>query len=225
MSGLLPETTEEELEDYFISFGKVEDVLINCDRKTGKKKGFGFIRFEKKEVASGLISSNKTHHIGKAKVECRACYTKKAHSFLIKTTLNINPEGLTKPQDSKSLKFQKKSESSKIEGSKNDDRNKTSLSLNELKEALKNNPAHSEELFQQMVQKMVEMLKPAPNYIVVEEEEGYTIKTGGLSLAISKSPDCQENHNSDNLKFQRYSCTRRNTFRCNGYWAMPHLFK
>ena len=64
VSGLTPETTEEQLEAYFSAFGKVEDVLINCNRKTGKKKGFGFIRFGSKQAARGLISSTKTHCIG-----------------------------------------------------------------------------------------------------------------------------------------------------------------
>jgi RNA recognition motif-containing protein len=45
--GNLPwNTTEEELKDFFSSFGAVESVTIVTDRETGRSRGFGFVEVD-----------------------------------------------------------------------------------------------------------------------------------------------------------------------------------
>jgi RNA recognition motif-containing protein len=45
--GNLPwNTTEEELKDFFSSFGAVESVTIVTDRETGRSRGFGYVEVD-----------------------------------------------------------------------------------------------------------------------------------------------------------------------------------
>jgi RNA recognition motif-containing protein len=45
--GNLPWTcTEDELRDFFASFGEVQSVAIITDRETGRSRGFGFVEME-----------------------------------------------------------------------------------------------------------------------------------------------------------------------------------
>lgn len=48
--------TEQELEDFFSSEGKVVSVKIIKDRDTGQAKGFGFVEMETPEAAEAVIS-------------------------------------------------------------------------------------------------------------------------------------------------------------------------
>jgi len=54
--GLPWKTSEQDLKDYFSTFGEVIMVQIKRDAKTGNSKGFGFVRFTEYETQSKVIS-------------------------------------------------------------------------------------------------------------------------------------------------------------------------
>lgn len=54
--GLPWKTSEQDLKDYFSTFGEVIMVQIKRDAKTGNSKGFGFVRFTEYETQSKVVS-------------------------------------------------------------------------------------------------------------------------------------------------------------------------
>ncbi|XP_010890077.1 TAR DNA binding protein, like isoform X1 [Esox lucius] len=54
--GLPWKTSEQDLKDYFATFGEVIMVQVKRDVKTGNSKGFGFVRFTEYETQSKVIS-------------------------------------------------------------------------------------------------------------------------------------------------------------------------
>ncbi|XP_062314652.1 TAR DNA-binding protein 43 [Osmerus eperlanus] len=54
--GLPWKTTEQDLKDYFSTFGEVIMVQVKRDAKTGNSKGFGFVRFTEYETQDKVIS-------------------------------------------------------------------------------------------------------------------------------------------------------------------------
>ncbi|XP_039297652.1 heterogeneous nuclear ribonucleoprotein A1, A2/B1 homolog isoform X2 [Nilaparvata lugens] len=46
IGGLKDEHDEQEIKDYFKTFGNVVNCTIICDKESGKKKGFGFVEFD-----------------------------------------------------------------------------------------------------------------------------------------------------------------------------------
>ncbi|CAM6000548.1 unnamed protein product [Sphagnum balticum] len=54
--GNLPfKTTEQELEEFFSSTGKVVSVALPINRETGQKRGFGFVEMQSEEEADAAI--------------------------------------------------------------------------------------------------------------------------------------------------------------------------
>ncbi|KAI4827772.1 TAR DNA-binding protein 43 [Pseudochaenichthys georgianus] len=54
--GLPWKTSEQDLKDYFGTFGEVIMVQVKRDAKTGNSKGFGFVRFTEYEVQEKVVS-------------------------------------------------------------------------------------------------------------------------------------------------------------------------
>ncbi|XP_012728920.1 TAR DNA binding protein, like isoform X2 [Fundulus heteroclitus] len=54
--GLPWKTTEQDLKDYFSTFGEVIMVQVKRDAKTGNSKGFGFVRFADYETQTKVIA-------------------------------------------------------------------------------------------------------------------------------------------------------------------------
>ncbi|KAM6976678.1 TAR DNA binding protein, like isoform 1-T1 [Aplochiton taeniatus] len=54
--GLPWKTSEQDLKDYFATFGEVIMVQVKRDVKTGNSKGFGFVRFTEYETQTKVIS-------------------------------------------------------------------------------------------------------------------------------------------------------------------------
>lgn len=48
---------EEDLRDYFESYGQVSSVAIIKDRETGRSKGFGFVEMEDRQSALAAIEA------------------------------------------------------------------------------------------------------------------------------------------------------------------------
>jgi RNA recognition motif-containing protein len=57
--GNLPwSTTEEELKNFFSSFGAVESVTIVMDRETGRSRGFAFVEVDSDAVEEIIASAD-----------------------------------------------------------------------------------------------------------------------------------------------------------------------
>uniref|UniRef100_A0A4W5PV47 RRM domain-containing protein n=1 Tax=Hucho hucho TaxID=62062 RepID=A0A4W5PV47_9TELE len=66
--GLPWKTSEQDLKDYFVTFGEVIMVQVKRDVKTGNSKGFGFVRFTEYETQSKVISQR---HMIDRRCECK----------------------------------------------------------------------------------------------------------------------------------------------------------
>ncbi len=56
-------TTEDELRDFFSSFGEVHSVAIIVDRDTGRSRGFGFLEMDS-EAATEAIARGDGQELG-----------------------------------------------------------------------------------------------------------------------------------------------------------------
>lgn len=45
VGGISPDTTEDQMQEYFSTFGRVESVSVITDKETGKSRGFGFVTY------------------------------------------------------------------------------------------------------------------------------------------------------------------------------------
>lgn len=55
------QTTEEQLQDLFTSFGEVESVKIVTDKFSGRSRGFGFVEMPDQTQAEKAISELHNH--------------------------------------------------------------------------------------------------------------------------------------------------------------------
>jgi len=60
--------TESQLEDFFTQFGEVSDISIPKDHFTGKVRGFGFVEFERKDVADKLLKDTEPKYLDGRKI-------------------------------------------------------------------------------------------------------------------------------------------------------------
>ena len=57
--GNLPwSVTEDEVRDFFASYGEVESVKIILDRETGRSRGFGFVEMPEGDANNAITSGN-----------------------------------------------------------------------------------------------------------------------------------------------------------------------
>ena len=67
------ETTQEDLQDLFESFGSVQSCVIVMDDKTGQSKGFGFVDMPKAGEAKAAV-----HHLNNHEFEGEYLRVKRA---------------------------------------------------------------------------------------------------------------------------------------------------
>lgn len=60
--------TENQLEDFFSQFGEVSDISIPSDHFTGKVRGFGFVEFERQDIADKLLADEEPKYLGGRKI-------------------------------------------------------------------------------------------------------------------------------------------------------------
>jgi cold-inducible RNA-binding protein len=60
------QTTENDLNDLFATFGSVESVSIITDRETGRSKGFGFVSMDEALAEKAISELNGREHSGRA---------------------------------------------------------------------------------------------------------------------------------------------------------------
>lgn len=75
VGGLEPETTEDDLTEYFSEFGRVIERLIKVDIKTKRSRGFAFIGFKSPESVDRVLQVEH-HYINGKKIDCKRAMTK-----------------------------------------------------------------------------------------------------------------------------------------------------
>ncbi|CAF2357083.1 unnamed protein product [Rotaria sp. Silwood2] len=88
VGGLTWDTTQEDLREYFSSFGNVLDCSIKHDPSTGRSRGFAFLVFDSKDIVERILSQN-DHFVKGRRVD-----PKPAHRRL-NTTANNQINNLT----------------------------------------------------------------------------------------------------------------------------------
>ena len=68
LGGLTWDTTQEDLREYFTSFGTILDCSIKHDPTTGRSRGFAFLVFDRKEIVDKILSQNE-HFVKGRKVD------------------------------------------------------------------------------------------------------------------------------------------------------------
>lgn len=95
IGGVSQDTSKEEVEAYFMQFGRVTETVLLMDHQTKRHRGFGFVTFDNDDVVDRVCEIH-FHTIKNKKVEC-----KKA---LKKESLSPVPQPITKQvQDMKQL--------------------------------------------------------------------------------------------------------------------------
>ncbi|XP_040274008.1 heterogeneous nuclear ribonucleoprotein D-like [Bufo bufo] len=78
VGGLSPDTTEEQIRDYFGGFGDIESVELPTDPKTNERRGFCFITYVYEEPVKKLLES-RYHQIGSGKCEIKVAQPKELY--------------------------------------------------------------------------------------------------------------------------------------------------
>ncbi|KAB1282325.1 Heterogeneous nuclear ribonucleoprotein D-like [Camelus dromedarius] len=68
VGGLSPDTSEEQIKEYFGAFGEIENIELPMDTKTNERRGFCFITYTDEEPVKKLLES-RYHQIGSGKVK------------------------------------------------------------------------------------------------------------------------------------------------------------
>ncbi|XP_036444451.1 heterogeneous nuclear ribonucleoprotein A/B-like isoform X2 [Colossoma macropomum] len=78
VGGLNPETTEEQIREYFGAFGEIEAIELPTDPKTNKRRGFVFITY-KEESPVKKIMEKKYHNVSGSKCEIKIAQPKEVY--------------------------------------------------------------------------------------------------------------------------------------------------
>ncbi len=95
VSNLSFNVQDEELRDYFASFGEVSSAKVITDRETGRSRGFGFVEMPDDTAAQNAIQQldnstvdGRQMRVSEAKPKTEKTLTK-VHSKAITTTKNV----------------------------------------------------------------------------------------------------------------------------------------
>ena len=69
VGGLSWETSDNDLRQYFESYGTVEDCTVKTDPETGKSRGFGFITFSDSSSIDAVLKEPQGHHLHGRKID------------------------------------------------------------------------------------------------------------------------------------------------------------
>ncbi|XP_062870186.1 heterogeneous nuclear ribonucleoprotein D-like [Trichomycterus rosablanca] len=78
VGGLHPETSEEEVRQYFGSFGEIENIELPVDTSTNGRRGFCFVTYVDEEPVKKLLE-NRYHQIGTGKCEVKVAQPKEVY--------------------------------------------------------------------------------------------------------------------------------------------------
>ncbi|KAM3268677.1 heterogeneous nuclear ribonucleoprotein 1 [Capsicum chacoense] len=78
VGGLPVSLTEDDLKEYFSSYGHVVEHQIMLDRETGRSRGFGFVTFASENAVEEVLNSGRMHEIHGKQVEIKKAEPKRA---------------------------------------------------------------------------------------------------------------------------------------------------
>lgn len=77
IGGIPPSFSEDELKEYFSTYGSIVEHQIMLDHNTGRPRGFGFVTFETEETVDRIFSEDKLHELGGKQVEIKRAEPKR----------------------------------------------------------------------------------------------------------------------------------------------------
>ncbi|MEE6460157.1 hypothetical protein FKM82_000871 [Ascaphus truei] len=78
VGGLSPDTSEEQIKEYFGGFGDIENIELPMDTKTNERRGFCFITYTDEDPVKKLLES-RFHQIGSGKCEIKVAQPKEVY--------------------------------------------------------------------------------------------------------------------------------------------------
>lgn len=75
IGALTADTTTEELRNYFVQFGPLDDCVVMLDRNSMQSRGFGFVTYDKEETAEAVLA--KEHMLKGARLEVKKAEPKR----------------------------------------------------------------------------------------------------------------------------------------------------
>ncbi|MED6118747.1 hypothetical protein PIB30_005585 [Stylosanthes scabra] len=78
VGGLPQFFTDDELKEYFSTYGNIVECQIMLDRKTGRSRGFGFVTFDNEDSVEKVFSAGKIHELGGKQVEIKKAEPKRS---------------------------------------------------------------------------------------------------------------------------------------------------
>ncbi|KAF7262833.1 hypothetical protein GWI33_003997 [Rhynchophorus ferrugineus] len=93
VGGLTLETTEKEIQDYFVKFGPVQSVTLKMNPQTGKSKGFAFVVFSSPETVEQVLAQ-KDHTINNKQVDAKKAKAKAGKIFVGGITTELSDDDI-----------------------------------------------------------------------------------------------------------------------------------
>ncbi|XP_028661222.1 heterogeneous nuclear ribonucleoprotein D-like isoform X1 [Erpetoichthys calabaricus] len=78
VGGLSPDTSEDQIREYFGSFGTIESIELPKDTKTNERRGFCFVTYADEDPVQKLLE-NRYHVIGSGKCEIKVAQPKEVY--------------------------------------------------------------------------------------------------------------------------------------------------
>ncbi|KAK1174377.1 heterogeneous nuclear ribonucleoprotein D-like isoform X1 [Acipenser oxyrinchus oxyrinchus] len=78
VGGLSPDTSEDQIREYFGKFGDIESIELPMDTKTNERRGFCFVTYAEEEPVQKLLES-RYHLVGSGKCEIKVAQPKEVY--------------------------------------------------------------------------------------------------------------------------------------------------
>uniref|UniRef100_A0A672MWC4 RRM domain-containing protein n=2 Tax=Sinocyclocheilus grahami TaxID=75366 RepID=A0A672MWC4_SINGR len=78
VGGLSPDTSEEQIREYFGAYGEIENIELPMDTKTSERRGFCFVTYVLEDPVQQLLE-NRYHQIGSGKCEVKVAQPKEVY--------------------------------------------------------------------------------------------------------------------------------------------------
>ncbi|XP_015193932.1 heterogeneous nuclear ribonucleoprotein D-like isoform X2 [Lepisosteus oculatus] len=78
VGGLSPETSEDQIREYFGRFGDIDSIELPMDTKTNERRGFCFVTYVDEDPVQKLLE-NRYHQVGSGKCEIKVAQPKEVY--------------------------------------------------------------------------------------------------------------------------------------------------